>query len=121
MRLIVGTIVIVFCLSACETEPPMIDIMTKCDVGTEFDTYVDCIKFNYKRDPDSTDVISFYAQLDAVVEDYKEGRLSQAKAKAQAFALYDATVGAGNKARAQRAAMMSAYTPPPVYSPRPLW
>ena len=86
------------CNPAALMEPPMIEVMRGCDTGVKFSEYVSCIKTNYKRFPNRESVISFYAQLDAVTEDYKKGRLSETKAKAKAFELFDATIGAENTA-----------------------
>ena len=85
-------------LTACG--PAMHEVMRTCDTGIKFPAYVNCLKTSYERFPDRAEVISFYAQLDGLVEDYDNGSVSEAKAKARAFEIYDATVGAANNARA---------------------
>ena len=102
------------------TEKKMSEVMQDCDTGQKFSTFINCIKTSYKRNPNSETVRSFYAQVDAVVEDYKAGKLSEAKAKAKAYELYDATVGAGNRAKRLRAASGSTVVvnnPTPIYRP----
>jgi hypothetical protein len=98
----------------------MHEVMQTCNSNANFDAYVSCLKKTYKRDPNHQTVQSFYAQLGATLEDYNNGKLTEAKAKAKAYELYDATVGAGNRAAAQRAASGSTVVvnnPSPVYTP----
>ena len=107
-------------LTACNAEPAMHEVMQSCNSNSKFNAYVSCLKSTYKRYPNRQSVQSFYAQLDAAVEDYNNGKLTEAKAKAKAYEIYDATVGAGNRARAQRRASGSTVivnNPTPVYTP----
>jgi hypothetical protein len=107
-------------LTACNTEPMMHEVMQTCNSNSKFSEYVNCLKINYKRNPDLQSVQSFYAQLDATLEDYNRGKLTEAKAKAKAYELYDATIGVGNRAAAQRAASGSTVivnNSSPIYTP----
>ena len=93
-----GVIIFVFLsLASCGImEPRMSSVMESCDTRSDFAQYVNCIKNEYKRDPNAQSVRSLYAQLDAIKEDYESGLLSDAKAKAAAYIAYDQTVGAEN-------------------------
>ena len=96
-------------LSGCMSvmEPSMSSVMSSCESRSEFTSYVNCIKTNYKRFPNRSETRSMYAQLDAVNEDYQNGLLSEVKAKAAARVIYDETVGAANARRASNAAASS--------------
>jgi hypothetical protein len=76
--------------------------MTTCSsTNPPFPALVACIKSTYNtqgRNPSHADVQSFYAQSDALVEEYNAKKLTDAQAKAQLYKVYDATVGAGNRA-----------------------
>ena len=101
------------CLDSTPKEPEMNAVMGSCESNSNFTRYVSCIKANYKRHPDHSDVKSLYARLDSINEDYENGLVSSIKAKAAARKAYDDTVGAGNaRARANWAASYKPLFPP---------
>jgi hypothetical protein len=105
MRLgLVSAIVGIGLLGACDSvvAPPLMTVMQSCEANKKFSDFVSCVKTNYTRSPNDPGVLSFYAQLNSVVEDYDLGLISNNKARAQTYQLYDATVGAGNRARQNR-------------------
>lgn len=79
----------------------MSSVMASCETP-KINDFNSCIQSNYTRNPGSRDVRSLYARLNSIVEDQQNGIISQIKAKALAYAAYDSTVEAGN--RADRAA-----------------
>ena len=95
-----------FALSGClnPMEPKMSSVMNSCESRSNFTSYVNCIKTNYKRAPDRSETRSLYARLDSINEYYEEGKLSFIKAKAAARIAYDNTVGAANSRRNANAA-----------------
>lgn len=97
-NILVTSLIAAAALTACG--PAMHQVMQTCDTGIKFPGYVSCLKSTYERAPNAAEVVSFYAQLDGLVEEYNKGGISEAKAKARAFEIYDATVGAANNARA---------------------
>ena len=99
-------------LSGCMNplEPPMSSVMSSCESRSDFTSYVNCIKINYKRDVNSSDVKSLMARLYSINEDYENGSISEIKARAAARIAYDDTVGKGNARRSANAA--SSYRAP---------
>ena len=93
-------------LSGCMPmmEPRMSSVMSSCESFSNFTSYVSCIKSNYKRYPNHSVTRSMYAQLDALVEEYEDGTISQTKARSAAYIIYDKTWGAENKSRLANAA-----------------
>ena len=77
-------------------KPKLHSVMSSCDTP-EFSDFNSCIQRNYERNPNASDVRSMYAQLNAIEEDQKSGKITQTKAKALAYKIYDATVGASNR------------------------
>lgn len=89
------------CFGSGEPLPPaMSSVMSSCESRSNFTYYVRCIKSEYTRSPDSSNVKSLYARLSAIDEDFQNGSLSEVKARAEAYIAYDETVGAGNRAAA---------------------
>jgi hypothetical protein len=85
-------------------KPKLHSVMSSCDTP-DFSDFNSCIQRSYERSSGS-DVMSMYAQLNAIEEDQKSGKISQTKAKALAYKVYDATVGASNReARANNKAL----------------
>ena len=81
-------------------EPSMSSVMSSCEGNTNFGRYVSCIKNNYKRYPDRRITKAFYAQLDAINDDLKRGRISKPRAFADAHVAYENTIGSDNARRA---------------------
>ena len=99
-----------FALSGC-MEPRMDDVMASCESNSNFTSYVNCIKTDYKRDPSASTVRSLIARLNSINEDYENGSISEIKARAAARIAYDETVGEGNaRALANAVAYQSAST-----------
>lgn len=74
-------------------------VMSNCDQGQRFDAYAACIKNTYAKSgtrPGSAPVRAFYADLDAISESYRNGRISDAQAKSYAYQAYSRTVEAAN-------------------------
>lgn len=92
-----------FALSGC-MEPEMDDVMASCESNSNFTSYVNCIKTDYKRDPSASTVRSLIARLNSINEDYENGSISEIKARAAARIAYDETVGEGNARRRSNAA-----------------
>ena len=91
-----------FVLSACNiSEPSMSSVMSSCEYSKSFNSYASCIKSNYKRYPDRRITRAFYAQLNAISDDLKNGRTSESRARADAHLAYEQTIGQDN-ARRQR-------------------
>jgi hypothetical protein len=85
-------------LAGCEpSAPAMSSVMNSCETK-RFGDFNSCIQQTYTRDPNHKNVRSLYARLNAIEEDRRRGRITHTKAKALAYAAYDATVGAGNDA-----------------------
>jgi hypothetical protein len=95
-------------VSCAKPEAPMHIVMQNCSTQSNFSDFVFCLKANYKKAPNSSSVLSFYAQLDAVLESYDAGELSETKARARAYEIYDTTIGADNIAQAARTATYKA-------------
>lgn len=90
-------------LVGCEpTAPAMSSVMNSCETKN-FSVFNNCIQKTYTRNPDGGSVRSLYAQLNAIEEDQRRGKITQTKAKALAYKAYDATVGAGNRSNRQAA------------------
>ena len=81
----------------------MSSIMTSCEQNS-FAKYNACIQSNYQRAPDSSNVKSLYARLNAIEEDVVKGQVTEIKAKALAWTAYDEAVGADNTSEALRRA-----------------
>ena len=90
-------------LVGCESAPEMSSVMNSCETK-RFGDFNSCIQQTYTRDPNHKNVRSLYAQLNAIDEDRRRGKITHVKAKALAYAAYDATVGAGNRANNRAAA-----------------
>ena len=81
-------------ISACNiAEPTMSSVMSSCEYSRSFDSYANCIKSNYKRFPDRRITRAFYAQLNAISDDLKSGRISESRARADAHLAYEQTIG----------------------------
>ena len=88
------------CFGSGEPLPPaMSSVMSSCESRSNFTSYVRCIKSDYTRYPNHSVTRSIYAQLDALVEEYEVGAISQTKAMSEAYVIYDSTWGAENRAR----------------------
>ena len=70
--------------------PKMSSVVSSCETP-DFSDFNSCIQRNYKRDLVKVHrkTRSLYAQLDAIEEDQKNGKISQVKAKALAYRAYD--------------------------------
>ena len=96
MKKLIALIGLPIFLVACNTEPNMDAVMGSCEGNSNFNSYVSCIKTTYKRDPNARAVRAFYAQLDAISDDLKSGKVSEARARADAHMAYEATIGVAN-------------------------
>jgi len=88
-------------LSGCMnsiTQPMMKDVMASCESYTNFSDYNSCIQTDYKKNPNKSDVRAFYAILNSIDEDYRDGKLSEIKARAAAHSAYLETIAVGNRA-----------------------
>ena len=114
MRQVSLALVLLF-LTGCSSEPlaPSVSsVMSSCESRSNFTAYVRCIKSDYTRYPNRSEVKSLYARLSAIDEDFQKGVLSEVKARAEAYKAYDDTVAAANRARdIADAASYTPYTP----------
>ena len=86
-------------LSGCMnnlTEPTMSNVMSSCENEVKFSSYNSCIQTNYKKDPGFAAVKAFFAMMNSIEEDWSKKRISEVKARAQAYKAYMETVGAHN-------------------------
>ena len=94
-----------FSLSGCLNQSPsMSSVMGSCESRSNFTSYVNCIKTDYTRYPDRSEIRSLYARLNSINEDYENGSISETKARAAARIAYDVTVGTANARRNANAA-----------------
>ena len=84
-------------LTSCGTM--MKDVIANCDREQDYDNFMYCIKSTYYkegRNPDSSDVRAFYANLDAIAEAYRAKKITDAQAKVYAYDAFNKTIQAGN-------------------------
>ena len=94
-------VVVISLLSSCGVgSRSMSDVMDYCDREQQFHTYVDCIKSNYERYPDSRVTKSFYAILGVLNEDLENKLITERKAFAGALIAYEMTIGQDNARKA---------------------
>ena len=84
--------------------PQMSQVMNSCDGYKKFDSYVSCVKTNYERAPNASVVKAFYAYLDAIAEDVRNGRITETRARLEVHKAYEETIGVGNRREAARQA-----------------
>jgi hypothetical protein len=97
-------------MTACGTQ--MRDVMRTCDRYTDFSGYAGCIKRIYTADgrsPNSLSVKAFFSHLEAIDEGYRQGKISNARARSLAYDAFIATVQADNdRSRQQNDALIRA-------------
>jgi len=90
-------LLLVLVLSGCGAQ--MSQVMRDCDKGQNFSAYSYCLKDTYSRQgrtPNATIVRAFYANLDAIDEQYRSGRMTDAQAKSAAYDSFLNTIQASN-------------------------
>ena len=97
-------------MTACGTQ--MRDVMSTCDRYTDFSGYAGCIKRIYTadgRNPNALSVKAFFSHLESIDEGYRQGRISNARARSLAYDAFLVTVQADNdRSRQQNDALIRA-------------
>lgn len=67
------------------------DTMRRCESNPRFEDFVSCTKDLYAREgrfPNRAELPTLYREFDAIAERKNEGKIGEAQAKAEAFAVY---------------------------------
>jgi len=95
-------LVTLFALCGCAHKLPMESVIDVCaNQNDKFTQISACIKDTYSKEgktPNANSVKAFYAELAVLDEDYRNGKITDAQAKAGLYRSYSETVEKSNRA-----------------------
>jgi len=95
-------LLLIFTLLGCAHKLPMENVIDVCvNQNDKFPQISACIKDTYSKEgktPNANSVKAFYAELAVIDEDYRNGKITDAQARAGLYRSYSETVEKSNRA-----------------------